>query len=185
MERIYRFIVHRPKAILVLILLVTAFFAFHARNIQLDSSIESLLPQDDPEKAYYEEVRRLYGSEDIVVIGLVADNIYTPEVLQKIQRITGNLREMPEVKSVLSLTNAQNFIASVAVDTLLIPEIPSTAEGWHDLKLRVADHPVYMKNLVSPDGRSAAINVTLLESVTDEEFRRRGLDEKIQGILDE
>ena len=53
------------------------------------------------------------------------------------------------------------------------------------MKGRVADHPVYLKNLVSPDGRAAAINVTFLESITDEEFRRRGLDEKIQGILDE
>ena len=43
-----------------------------------------------------------------MVIGLVADNVYTPEALKKIGRITEKIREMPEVKSVASLTNAQD-----------------------------------------------------------------------------
>lgn len=115
-----------------------------------------------------------------------AENVYTAEVLEKIERITEKIREMPEVKSVGSLTNAQDVIKTVAeTDTLLVPEIPITASAWEALKGRVADHPVYLKNLVSPDGRAAAINVTFLESITDEEFRCRGLDEKIQGILEE
>jgi predicted RND superfamily exporter protein len=185
MDRIYGLIVRRPKLTLLLIVLLTAFFALQARHIRLDSSIESLLPRNDPEKEYYEEIRQLYGSEDIVVIGLVADNVYTAEVLKKIRRITEKFREMPEVKGVMSLTNAQDVIASVAEDTLLIPKIPATDLEWEALKRRVEDHPVYLKNLVSPNGGAAAINVTFLDSITDEEFRRRGLDEKIQEILDE
>jgi predicted RND superfamily exporter protein len=186
MDRIYGLIIRWPKLILLLIALLTVFFSLQARHIRLDSSIESLLPRGDPEKEYYEEIRRLYGSDEFVVIGLVADSVYTKEALKKIGRITEKIREMPEVKSVTSLTNVQDVIKTVAeMDTLLIPEIPTTASGWEELKGRVADHPVYLKNLVSPDGRAAAINITFLESITDEEFRRRGLDEKIQGILDE
>jgi hydrophobe/amphiphile efflux-3 (HAE3) family protein len=186
MDRIYGFVVRRPKLILLCIALLTGFFAFHARHIQLDSSIESLLPKDDPEKEYYEEVRLLYGSDEIVVIGLVADSIYTQGALERLERITEKIRAMPEVKGVASLTNAQDAIRTVAeVDTPLIPEIPTTASEWEALRDRVAEHPVYLKNLVSADGRAAAINVTFLESMTDEEFRRRGLDQKIQAILDE
>jgi hypothetical protein len=166
--------------------LFTACFALQARHIQLDSSIESLLPQGDPEKEYYEDVRRLYGSDEIVVIGLIADNVYTAEALNRIRRITEKIREIPEVKNVASLTNARDVITTVAEqDTLLVPEIPSTEAGWDELKRRVEDHAVYMKNLVSPDGRAAAINVTFLESVTDEAFRRQGLDQKIREILEE
>ncbi len=184
MDRFYGWIVRRPKLILLLLVLPTAFLALQARHIRLDSSIESLLPREDPEKKYYEEIRQLYGSDEIVVIGLMADNVYRPETVQKIERITEKIREMPEVKSVASLTNAQDVIKSVAEDTLLIPEIPTTEEGWEEVKGRVAEHPVYLKNLVSPDGRAAAINVTFLESVSDEAFLRRGIDERIQKILD-
>lgn len=185
MERLYRLVVHRPKLIVSFLVLLTAFFAYHAQHIRIDSSIESLLPQGDPEKQYYDEVRQLFGSDDVAVIGLVADNVYTPQILQKIKRLTEELRKIPEVRSVVSLTNAKDLIASVAEeDTLLIPEIPTTPEGWEELKQNVAKHPIYLKNLVSPDGRATAINITFLESITDDEFVRRGVDDKIQAIIE-
>jgi len=185
MDRIYSFIVDRAKLVLLLILLLTGFFAFHARHIRLDSSVDSLLPRDDPEKQYYNEVRRIFGSDEIGVIGLVTDNVYTPEVLQKIKRLTDEIRKIPEVRSVISLTNAQDIIKSVAEEqTLLVPRIPATPAEWEQLKERVAEVPVYLKNLVSPDGRAAAINIAFLDSVTDEEFLRRGINETIQALVD-
>jgi len=39
MERAYHLIVHRPKTILFLIILLTGFFASHARHIRVDSSV--------------------------------------------------------------------------------------------------------------------------------------------------
>ena len=63
MERIYRLIVYRPKSVLFVLLLLTGFFAYHAQHIRLDSSVESLLPDDDPENQYYKEVRTLFGSD--------------------------------------------------------------------------------------------------------------------------
>jgi predicted RND superfamily exporter protein len=84
MERAYHLIVHRPKTILFFIFLLTVFFAYHARHIRLDSSVESLLPKDDPNKEYYDEVRQLFGSDEIGIIGLITDSVYTPEVLQKV-----------------------------------------------------------------------------------------------------
>lgn len=41
MERVYHLIVYRPKIILLLIFLLTAFFAYHARHIRLDSSMRA------------------------------------------------------------------------------------------------------------------------------------------------
>jgi predicted RND superfamily exporter protein len=37
MESIYRLIIHRPKSILFVIFLLTAFFAYHARHVRIDS----------------------------------------------------------------------------------------------------------------------------------------------------
>ncbi|MGH7821682.1 MAG: hypothetical protein ACREQ9_18120, partial [Candidatus Binatia bacterium] len=78
MERFYGLIVGRPRGVLLLVLLVTAFLGYHARNIQLDSSIESLLAEGDPSKAYYEEIRNLFGSDEIGVVAVVAPDVYTP-----------------------------------------------------------------------------------------------------------
>src|SRR2546430_13024510 len=83
MERVYRPIIRRPKLILIVIVLLTGFFAHHARHIRTDSSAESILPQRDPEKDYYDEVRRLFGSDDVAVIGLFTPTTSTPPGLPK------------------------------------------------------------------------------------------------------
>ncbi len=185
MERVYSLIVGRPKIVLFLLLLITGFFAYHARDIRLDSSVDSLLPKDDPEKQYYNEVRQLFGSDEIGLVGLVTDNVYTPEVLQKLKRLTAEIKKIPAVKSAVSLTNAQDVVASVAQEqALLVPAIPTTAAEWEELKDKLIDLPVYLKNLVSPDGRAAAIIITFLDTISDDEFLRQGINETIQAIVD-
>ncbi|MBM4259778.1 MAG: hypothetical protein FJ147_28265 [Deltaproteobacteria bacterium] len=126
MSALHRVILRQPWIVLIIIAVLTVFFAFHARHIRIDSSLESLLPEGDPEKHYYEDVRRMFGSDDVAVIALITDNIYTPQTLQKIQRLTDEFRKIPEVKSVLSLTNAKDIVADVLGEqpALLIPQIP-------------------------------------------------------------
>jgi predicted RND superfamily exporter protein len=184
MQRVYDLIIHRPKSILFFILLLTGFFANHARHIHLDSSVESLLPKDDPEKAYYDEVRQQFGSDEIGVIGVIADNVYTPPVLQKIQRLTEAIRQIPEVKSVISLTNAPDIITSVARESArLVPDLNAPHAILENLKRKLTEQPVYLKNLVAADGRAAAINI-FFENLGDDEFFRRGIDDYIQALVD-
>jgi uncharacterized protein len=176
-------IIYRPKIILFLILLLTGFFAYHARYIRLDSSVDSLLPKDDPEKGYYDEVRHLFGSDEIGVIGVIADNIYTPQVLQKIKRLTDEIQKIPEVKSVFSLTNVQDVITSVAKEhALLVPDVNASHAALEELKNKLADQPIYLKNLVSADGRAAAINI-FFANLGDDEFFRRGIDDTVQALV--
>jgi Predicted exporters of the RND superfamily len=54
----------------------------------LDSSLSTLLPANDPAKRFYDQVVRRFGSDDINVIGIVAPDVFTPETLSKIKRIT-------------------------------------------------------------------------------------------------
>ncbi|MBI3248901.1 MAG: MMPL family transporter [Deltaproteobacteria bacterium] len=184
MQRVYALIISRPKSILVLILLLTGFFANHARHMRLDSSVESLLPANDPEKAYYSEVRQQFGSDEIGVIGVLADDVYTPPVLQKMQRLTEAIRQIPEVKNVISLTNAPDIITSVARESArLVPDVNAPHAAMADLKRRLSEQPVYLKNLVSADGRAAAINI-FFENLGDDEFFRRGIDDRIQALVE-
>jgi predicted RND superfamily exporter protein/nitrogen-specific signal transduction histidine kinase len=185
MERVYHFIVHRPKTVLLLIILLTVFFASHARHIHVNSSAESLLSPNDPEKQSYDKTRRLFGSDNVAVIGIIADTIYTPHTLRKIKRLTEEFRKIPEVSKVYSLTTANSIgILWGEQSDLLILEIPETAEGAAALKDKLVDQPLYTNLLVSEDGRAAAIYIAFLDSITDEEFLRRGLDEKIQALVD-
>ncbi|HXG19367.1 MAG TPA: MMPL family transporter [Methylomirabilota bacterium] len=185
MRWVSHLIVSRPKLILFVIFLLTGFFADHARRIRLDSSVDSLLPKEDPEKTYYDEIRQQFGSDEIGVIGVIADNIYTPEALQKIKRLTDAIRQFPEVKNVISLTSAPDVITSVARESArLVPDVNATHAALEEIKRKLTEQPVYLKNLVSADGRAAAINI-FFENLGDDEFFRRGVDDRIQALIEQ
>lgn len=183
MERVYGLIVDRPKLILGLILLLTGFLGWSARHIQLDSSVESLLPGDNTDSQYYSEIRQLFGSDEIGVVGIIADTIYTPQTLQKIARLSEQIKAIEGVDDVISLANAVDPIANVTDPPLLMPRIPTTSAELAALRDTLADRPIYLKNLVAPDGRAAAINIVFAD-MNDDEFLRLGIDDKVVALID-
>ena len=183
MQRLFRLVVDRPRLVLLVILLLTCFFGYHARHIRLDGSVERLLPENDPDNQYYAEVRELFGNDEVGVIAVVTDNIYAAEVLQKIDRLTKEIAKVDGVASVLSLANAVDPVADVTEPPLIMPQIPTTPAAATALQEKLADRPIYLKNLVSADGRAAAINVFFAE-MNNDEFIRRGIDDTIQNIVE-
>ncbi len=182
MERVYHLVVYRPKTVLLLIVLLTGFFAYHARHIRIDSSVESLLPRDDPEKQYYDEARRLFGSDDMGIIGLVAENVYTPATLEKIRRITTKVEKIEGVQSVASLTNTPDPIADVVDPPLLVPQIPTDLAALEALRRKVEENPIYL-NLVSRDGKGAAVLI-FFKPLSEDELLGKQVDEHLQEIVD-
>ena len=183
MERLYLLVVNRPKTLLVLLFLLTCVFGWYAKDIRLDGSVESLLSRDNPASQYYAEVRQLFGSDEVGVVGLLAEDIYTTAVLHKIARLTATLGSIEGVQEVLSLTNAVDPIADVVEPPLLVSQIPRDQAGLNRLRETLADRPIYLKNLVAEDGKAAAINIFFAD-MDDEEFMARGIDEQIQAIID-
>ena len=173
MERLYLFVVNRPKTLLLLLFILTCVFGVYAKDIRLDSSVESLLSQDNPDSQYYAEVRQLFGSDEVGVVGLLATDIYTADVLHKITRLTEALGNIEGVQEVLSLTNALDPIADVIEPPPLVTQTPTDQAGLDALRETLADRPIYLKNLVSEDGKAAAINIFFAD-MDDEEFMQRG-----------
>jgi predicted RND superfamily exporter protein/CRP-like cAMP-binding protein len=167
--------------VLLVLLVVTSFLGFHARRLQLDFSVENLLASDDPNKAYYDEIRTLFGSDDLAVIGLLTDNVYTPATLEKIGRITAQVEKIDGVSSVNSLTNTPDPIANVDDPPLLIPQIPTNPETLAAIRSKVEDNPIYL-NLVSRDAKGAAILI-FFKPLTDAEFANKKIEERLEEIL--
>jgi predicted RND superfamily exporter protein len=115
MDRFARFVIGQPWSILIGVLLLTSVFGFYATRIRIDSSVEAMLPQGDPERQYYAEVRRIFGRDDVGVVAIVTNSsIYTTETFKKIDHLTAEIRKIPEVKTAMSVMNAIDPIAAVA-----------------------------------------------------------------------
>jgi len=142
MERLYTLIVDIPKQILVVLLVVTGLFAYPALSVRLDSSVDSLLPGNDPERHYYAGVRQVFDSDELGIVGLIADNVYTQEVLHKIKRLAQAIAQVEGVEKVLSLTNAPDPAASSVKQIPLISEIPTTPAALAAVQAKLADQPI-------------------------------------------
>jgi hypothetical protein len=173
-----------PRATLAVLLAVTAAFAWAGRTIRIDSSIENLLPARDPDRAYYEEVRRLFGSEEITVIGVFATDIFAPATLAKIDTLSAQLARLEGVQQVLSITTADGVeIVDGALRVgRLMQELPRTAAAAEAFRTRLLANPIYVKNLVAADGRAAGITV-IFEPMSDEAFFARDLETHVRRLV--
>lgn len=184
MQRLIRIPVRYPRATLVGALLLTVLFGLDAAKLRIESSFTSVLPTGDPAVAYYERTRELFGSDDVAVVGVRADDVLAPKTLAKIGRVTDALAKVPGVSRVLSLTNAVDVAADVFVPPKLLPRMPPTEDDVAALERTLAARPLYAENFLSPDHTGAAINV-VFRPMTQAEYETLGIDDAIRRVLDE
>jgi uncharacterized protein len=80
-----------------LTLLVTGGLAFQAKNLNIIIDPNTVLPQSHPYVSATNKVEEVFGSKYVVVIGITPSqgDIFQPEILGKVQRITAALLETP------------------------------------------------------------------------------------------
>jgi predicted RND superfamily exporter protein len=149
-------------------------------HLRIDPSTAGLLPPEGPERELYEHSRRLFGSDESVVVALGADDVFQPEVLTRVVRMTRRLGEIDGVQSVLSLSTAQ-VLRSVSGGLEVAPildHVPEDAEAVESLRSEVLGNPLFAGTLVAHDASATALLVSL-ERMSDTELVERRIDEKI------
>ncbi len=184
MGRFARIPARHPRTTLAVTFLATAVLAVDAVKVRVESSLASVLPAGDPAVAYYEATRERFGSDDVAVVGVRADNVLAPETLAKIARVTTVLAKLEGVSQVLSITNAVDVAADVFVPPKLLPRIPPTPEDLAAFERTLAARPLYAENFLAPDRTGAAINV-VFRPMSQVEYEALGIDATIRAVLDE
>jgi len=183
MERFGGWLVRRPLAVALANLAVTLVLGAWALQVRIENSLESMLPTADPKVEYYNATRAIFGSDDVGVVGVRATDIFAPDTIEKIARVTDALGKVPGVEGVVSITNVVDPGVNIGqTPPRLLPNIPPSPEDVEALKRRLSTTPLLGKNLVADDFRGAAINV-VFRSLSDTEYLDRGVDRRIHDIL--
>jgi hypothetical protein len=184
MKKIVAFSLYAPKLTAAVILAITAALGFYAQSYRIDSSMEMLLAEGDPDRAYYAEVERIFGSEEVTMVGVFADDVFARATLEKTDRLTRELEALEGVRQVVSLTTVQAVESDE--DGLrigkLVRQMPETAEESEALRARALANPLYLRNIVSPDSRAAGITV-VYEPMSDREFEESQLEPRVREIV--
>ena len=182
MDAFARWLVRHPLRVLAANLLVTAILGSYALGIRIESSLASVLPAGDPQIDEYARVRETFGSDDVAVVGVRAEDLFAASTLEKIARVTEALSRIEGVERTLSITNAVDPAADVFHPPPLLPRIPPALGDIEALKKKLTAIPIYGKNLVAADFKGAAINV-FFKNLTDVQYADLRIDEKIRDVL--
>ncbi|MFT4581452.1 MAG: putative RND superfamily exporter protein [Gammaproteobacteria bacterium] len=160
--------VDHPYVVLGLALIITCFALNETIdldnrrvNIAVDSSIENLLPADGPKLKVYAETREKFVGDDVLIVVWLADDLFSPERLAALKRLTGRLKLMSGIEAVDSLASA-TYIRAEDEFTEVSPfldTLPTTLEEALSLKQDALDNPLYIGTLVSQDGRGTMLAV--------------------------
>lgn len=183
MSALISWVTGNSRAVLATFAVATIVLGFFAARVRIESSIESTLPSGDPQVRFYDEVRETFGSDEIGVVGLRCENLFSAGTLKKIQRITSALEEIEGVEKVISLTNAVDPSQDAFNPPPLILQIPPTESQRAALVRLFETTPIYAINLVAPDLRGTAINI-FFENLTDSQYVDLRIDEQIRRIVE-
>jgi hypothetical protein len=144
-----RWIIYRPRTVIVLTVLVSLFFAAYLPRLFFKSAITDFMIDDLPETCQYRAFQKLFGSDDIIRVVLKADDIFDSGAFAQVSRLAEGAAGIPGVDRVIGL-----------------PEIRETVELGGEADLNTfADliEPVtlFRRNLISGDRRTTALNLVL------------------------
>ena len=156
MERYLRRITNRPVLVILLIALVTAVLAWPLPNLRFKTSIYDLTIEDLPQAAQYEDFKKQFGSEEIILVAARSDDFFAPEAFERLDRLTQALAEVQGVRRVISLTGIKRDI-----------DLPG-AMSLEEFRQALAPVDLFPRTVLSADGRTAAITL-MLEDVRDKD----------------
>ncbi len=103
-----RFVLRHPWSIIAIMMLFSAFFIYQTRDITIEANTESFLKKGDPARITYNEFRQEFGTDEMVILVMQADDLFDPEFLGRLRALHFDIEEnLPYATDVRSLVNAR------------------------------------------------------------------------------
>ncbi|WDP92021.1 MAG: outer membrane lipoprotein-sorting protein [Desulfobacter sp.] len=157
---------HRFKTLIVVLGLFLA-LAANLGRLGMDVSTEGFLHKEDPSLLAYNEFKHQFGNDDLILIAVEPERVFTLEFFKLLKRMHTELEaKVPYIDDITSLVNARNTFGqddSLYVRDLCDP-FPETQAEVDDIRERVAANPLYKDMLISEDGGATCIVIKLVAS---------------------
>jgi uncharacterized protein len=162
-----RRIVYHPVYVFFFITLITLLFAVRIPSLKLATRIYDLTIQDLPETQIYNQFRKVFGCEEIIMVVARTDGAFKPTTFSKIEELAVELSKIGGIKQVISLPGIKKSM--------------DITGKWNlaDFEQVVGFVSLFQKNLISSDKQTTAITL-VLEDVED----KGKVTESVQKLID-
>src|SRR5262249_37808035 len=110
MRRIARIVVHYAVLIVIATVAITVVMAagIFVRGIAFNGSPQTLA-RDDNELRFYDQSRKTFGDDRVIIVALYTNDAFEPEFLLNLDRLTVKLASIEGVEETQSLTSIKTI----------------------------------------------------------------------------
>lgn len=156
LDFLWTFVVDHPRMIIIAIALLTVISGFFLTRLKVDPSLETLIVEDHPSRIAYRDFLDQFGTDEflIIVAGPNSGNLFTPEHLGAIKKVSEDLAALPQVMEVQSLFATAIVRANdQGVDIRpLFDDIPQDPKDLEALRALAVSNPLLSGTIVSEKG---------------------------------
>ena len=170
-----KLVLGKPVATLLLVFLITAFFAWFVPALKIDISADSLVLENDEDLRYYNAIRARYGSDDYLILTYTPRRrLFERETLDDLRKLRDSLSSIKRVESVISILDVP-LVQSPPVSLEELEErIRKLADPDTNLALaerELRESPLYSNRLMGPHGDTTAMRVNFHRDPTYQHLR--------------
>jgi len=185
MEKFAQAIIKLKWLIVIAVFGLTVVFGYQLKNLTINSDIISSLPDDDPVAKLYKNIGTEFGGNDMGMIALETDNVFTAEVLEHVKQVTDSLKITEGISTVTSITDILDIKSNdfgLEIGKLVDEyDMPTTQIQLDSLKDYVFSKEMYKGSIVSEDGTATLILFTFLEDA-DKQAVAKEVKTKVENL---
>jgi predicted RND superfamily exporter protein len=162
MEKFFK----RPWIIVLVIGVITVFFALQLPRIQLDNNNFRFIPKDDEARLTSKYIDDTFGSSLFVLVGLERKygTVFDGEFLMRIREYVERIETIDIVGSITSIVTSDYITGdgdAIVVEKLVADDFAGSPEEIGELKRRLLSWDMFRRALISDDFTATQILVPL------------------------
>ena len=138
------------------------------KDFKLDASSDALVMEGDEAFRIYRDTGEIFGNSDFLIITFTPESdLFSSQSLAFIEKLTNRLEKLPSVQSVLSILDAPIFFQpKVPLADLMdnLKTLKTKDIDFDAAKEEILNNPVYSELIISPSGKTTAIQITIQEN---------------------
>lgn len=184
MRKIMLWALKYPLAVILIMCLLCCLAVFGALRLELDPSTSGMRIDDPAEVDFYQKTIDEFGNDELAIIYIHDDDLFTPKKLAFLERLCFALEEIKGINRVESLFTSNDFASNNGILRIapLLSWVPESQADALEAKEQAMRNPLFTDTIVSRDGNSMAINL-ILEPDNSDKYFHESLTNEIEKLI--
>lgn len=163
--------------ILLLLLALTAFMGYKAREVQLSYEFTNAIPTNNPKYQTYQDFRKTFGEDGTTLVtGVQSKDFFNPDFFRRYQQLVREWAAIPGVENVLSVPTAITLQKDTVNDKLRAAPIFADSAHLPEAIAAFKNLPFYAGQLYNPQSKVYIAALRINKKVLASKDRERAVN---------